>query len=247
MVETVDSEEEEDVVAAFIPSAVLSNGTDSGESDTVSDIAPLKCKHFFWKCLIDGPSSEFPLKVSSLVDNGCHLVLIHPDIVSKLGLTVFKLPVPEPVDIAIKDSKQKKKMELVDFVLLKATSLDQRWISRRMRALVAPNLCMPLILGLPFLSHNNIVTDHALCSCVDKKTGYNLINPEIVTPPKKKLQPKEKRQQIKVFKRDTIKELKTIRSAMRVVVDSTLETVKEFDVVGAIKQRIEDLAFAETL
>jgi hypothetical protein len=81
-VEVADSEEEE-IVAAFAPSAVLGNGTDSGESDNVSDLAPLKCKHFTWKCLVDGPRTEFPLKVASLVNNGCHLVLIRPDIVER--------------------------------------------------------------------------------------------------------------------------------------------------------------------
>ena len=80
-------------------------------------------------------------------------------------------------------------MVLENFVILKATSLDQVWTSRRVRALIAPDLCMPIIFGLPFLSYNNIVTDHALRSCIDKRSGYNLINPETVTPPKQKLQP----------------------------------------------------------
>ena len=246
LIETVDSEEEE-VVAVFAPSSVLGNGTDSGESDNVSDTAPLKCKHLVWKCLVDGPSSEFPLKIPALINNGCHLVLIHPDIVSKLGLTVFKLPVPEPIDVAIKDSNQKKKMELENFVLLKATSLDQRWTSRRFRALITPNLCMPIIFGLLFLSHNNIITDHSLRSCIDKKTGYDLINPKIVLPPPKRLQPKEKRERIKAHKRDAIKELKTVCNIRRVLVDSRLEKVKTPDIVGAIRGRIEELALIETL
>ena len=202
LIEVIESDGE-DIVAAFAPSAVLGNGTDSGESDTMSDLAPLKCKHFIWRCFVDGPSTKFPVKVSSLVDNGCHLVLIRPDIVAKLGLRTFPLPSPEPIDVAIKDVKKKKKMVLENFVILNATSIDQVWTSRRVRALIAPDLCMPIIFGLPFLSHNDIVTDHALRSCIDKKTGYNLINPETVTPPQTKLQPKERRLQLKRFeKRD---------------------------------------------
>jgi hypothetical protein len=35
-------------------------------------------------------------------------------------------------------------------------------------------------LGLPFLSHNNLVIDHALRKAVDIKLGCDLLNP---TPP----------------------------------------------------------------
>ena len=129
LVEVIDSDKDE-IVAAFAPSAVLGDGTDSGGSDNVSTIAPLKCKHFIWQCLIDGPSTEFPVKVSSLVDNSCHLVLIHPNIVHTLGLNIFTLKEPEPIDVAIKNSKQKKKLELKEFVLLSAMSLDQSWTSQ---------------------------------------------------------------------------------------------------------------------
>jgi hypothetical protein len=53
-IEEVTSDNDE-MVAAFGPSASLGNEMDSGGSDTVSDIAPLKCKHFIWKCTIDSP------------------------------------------------------------------------------------------------------------------------------------------------------------------------------------------------
>lgn len=122
--------------------------------------------------------------MSSLVDNGCHLVLIRPDIVEKLGLPISTLSIPEPIDVAIKDSK-KKKMFLHQFVILMATSFDQRWTSRRVRALIAPNLCMPIIFGLPFLSHNHIITDHFCRSCIDSQSGYNLLNPTVALPDRK--------------------------------------------------------------
>ena len=245
-IEEVESEEEE-VVAAFAPSASLGNGTDSGGSDSVSDIAPLKCKHFVWNCFIDGPLSEFPLKVSSLVDNGCHLVLIRPDIVEKLGLSILHLETPETVDVAIKNRKEKEKMILKEFVILNATSTDQKWHSKRVRALVTPNLCMPIIFGLPFLVHNQIVTDHALRSCIDKKSGYNLLNNIPVLPPSQKLSPHEKRKNIKHQKREFIKELKEVCKKRLNCIGPSFKKVKEFDTVGAIKTRIETLALQETL
>ena len=234
-------------MAAFAPSASLGNGTDSGGSDSMSDIAPLKCKHFVWNCLIDGPLTESPLKVSSLVDNGCHLVLIRPDIVEKLGLPILHLETPEPVDVAIKNRKEKEKMILEDFVLLKATSTDQKWHSKHVRALVTPNLCMPIIFGLPFLVHNNIVTDHALRACIDKKSGYNLLNnnPALPTPPK--LSPHEKRRLVKQQQREFIKELKGVCNEQLSLIEDSFEKVKEVDTIGAIKVRIETLALQKTL
>jgi hypothetical protein len=181
-----------DIVTAFTPTSALGNGTDSGRSDSVSDVASLKCKHFIWNCLINGPFTEFPLKFSSLVDNSCHLVLIRPDVVERLSLTVCNLKIPESINVAIKDCK-KKKMLLGTFVILRATSIDQQWHSKPVRAIIAPDLCMPIIFGFPFLSHNFIVTDHAARSCIDKKSGYNLLNPIPVSPLPKKLSPFEKR------------------------------------------------------
>ena len=236
LVEVVESEEE-DVVATFapvIPSAVLSNGTDSGDSDNVSNVAPLKCRHFVWRCFVDGPLIEFPVRISSLVDNGCHLVLICSDIVEKLGLKIFALPHPEPIDIAIKDSEKKKKLELENFVLLSATSLDQTWTSYCVCTLIAPNLCMPIIFGLPFLSHEHIAIDHAAHSCIDEKSGYNLLNLIIVTPPPKKLQPKEKRHLITCFKKETMEELTNLCKKRKPLVDASLEPMKGINIVSAV-------------
>jgi hypothetical protein len=61
-IEDVDSDDR-DVVAALAPSATLRNGMDSGGSDNVSDISPLKSKHFVWNSTIDGPLSHFPLRI----------------------------------------------------------------------------------------------------------------------------------------------------------------------------------------
>jgi Aspartyl protease len=205
-------ESEDNVIAAFAPSASLGNRTDSGGSDNISDLSPLKCKHFIWNCIINGPLSEFPLKVSTLVDNGCHLVLIRPNIVQKLGLPIHTLHTPEPVDVAIKNRKEKQKCILKKFVILSVTSIDQQWSSKRIRAIIAPNLCMPLILGIPFLSHNNIVMDHALRSCVDKKSDYNLINPKIVLSLPPKTLPMTKRKESKKNKKNYLKELKEVCS-----------------------------------
>jgi len=143
---------------------------------------PFKSKHIVWKCTIDGPAAEFPLKFSSLISNGSHLVLICPDTVAKLGLPVLLLPEPENVDIVISSSASKS-MCPSQYVEFKVMSLDGIWTSHKTFAVIAPGLCMLLILGLPFLEHNEIICDHALHTCIHKKTKYNLLHPVLPSPP----------------------------------------------------------------
>jgi hypothetical protein len=137
-------------------------------------------------------------------------VLIRPELVQKLRLPIFNLETPETIDIAIKDCKQKKKMELYNFVILSATSVDQKWSSECVHTIITPNLCMPVIFELPFLEHNNIVIDHCLCSCIDKKKDYDLINLKVVLPTSPKLFSLTKRKLLAKHKKDYIKELKFV-------------------------------------
>ena len=88
----------DDFVAAIfptLPSGVLGDGSFSEGSDSsfssVSKPPPLKSKHFIWNCSLTGPSVTFPVTKPSLIDNGCHMVLIRPDIVEELGLPIFAL------------------------------------------------------------------------------------------------------------------------------------------------------------
>jgi hypothetical protein len=62
-----------------------------------------------------------------------------------------------------------------------------------MRAVVAPELCTDVLLGLPWLTCNNIVIDHMNGSCIDKITRFDLMNP--VEPPQAP-EPKPKLKQI---------------------------------------------------
>jgi hypothetical protein len=55
--------------------------------------------------------------------------------------------------------------------------------------IVAPGLCSPMILGLPFLLYNDIIVDAATHTAIDKKCSFNLLHPTppLVRPVKKKL------------------------------------------------------------
>ena len=176
----VDSDE--DITAA---AAVMRNSPAVISGRDVS--CPLHSKHLIWDCQINGLISDFPVMMHMLIDNGTHLVLICPELVDQLGLRKYRLHKPETVDIAF-GNKKKQKTELYHYVKLSVTSLGSQWTSCTVRALVTPGLCAPIILGLPWLVHNSIVTDHAACTCIDKKNSYDLLNlPKVVPPPARKL------------------------------------------------------------
>lgn len=149
---------EEGIYATFgltATSSVLGNGSFS-EGKTSVSLPPIKSKHFIWKCNVDSnPTVDFPVTAHTLIDNGAHIVLIRPELVTKLGLHIHTLEVPEEVDVAIDTScKQKKKQILSSYVILRVSSLDHAFIAKPVRALITPGLCMPVILGLPWLEHN---------------------------------------------------------------------------------------------
>ena len=89
--DTPMSSEEDDVIAAVMPSTVLNNGFFSE-----GDMSPTLCKkHLILKFQIAAQHLDFPLKFNAMLDNGTHVVLIHPDTVSELQLKHFKLKKPE--------------------------------------------------------------------------------------------------------------------------------------------------------
>ena len=106
------SNQMEDFIAAVFPSlssGTVGDGSFSDNSDSsfapVSPTPPLKSKHFIWNCTLTGPAVTFPINKPSLIDNGCHMVLIRPDLVDELGLPILTLENPEHVNVAISFSK----------------------------------------------------------------------------------------------------------------------------------------------
>ena len=218
-------------------SAVIGNESVSSEGDVLV-CQPFKAKHYVWKCTIDGPIDDFPVKISALIDNGMHMVLICPETVKQLGLPTFPLPNTEEVDVAI-SSAQSTRKTLSHFVKFKATLLDGLWTSCTVIAIVAPGLCMPIIFGLPFLEFNNIVCDHALCACIHKKAGYNLLHPVIPdSPPRPRPKLKEHLKSYKHFKAESMKELISTFDTKLGTRLQPHENIKPFDKLKAVKNKI---------
>jgi hypothetical protein len=131
--------------------------------------------HFFFDCVVGGSTASSTESVHALIDHGSDAVLIDPDLADRLHLRRRKLPVPKEVVMAVGSGKETFMFD--EWVPVSIISTDQSWTSRTCRAILAPKLCVPLLLGGPFLSSNSIVIDHEDRTCIDKKSGYNLLNP----------------------------------------------------------------------
>jgi hypothetical protein len=134
---------------------------------------PLKCEHFFWKCKLNGPRGS--LQVNALIDSGAHMVLIRPSIATTLGLQLSALPTPEHVNVAISPSGSSR--AITHYVKLNPETIDKTFRSETVHAVVAKDLCVPLILGLPFLVTNRITCDYALreCTVIVDNMAINLL------------------------------------------------------------------------
>jgi Aspartyl protease len=115
--DTSMSSKEDNVIAAVMLSTVLGNSFFSE-----GDMSPtLRKKHLILKFQIAAQHLDFPLKFNAMLDNGAHVVLIHPDTVSELQLKRFKLKKPKKVSVAI-SNKKKDTMTLIDYVKFSMTS-----------------------------------------------------------------------------------------------------------------------------
>ena len=160
--------------AVVMPSAVLGDGSQSECVD-----APFFTPHFFVDVIIGGASCSSESPAHALIDHGCDAVLISPDFADRIGLICCKLPEPKTVIMAVGGEKREE-FVFKEYGKLSVFLSDQVWSSRSCKAIIAPNLCVPVILGGPFLSFNQFVIDHDLRTCIDKKTGYDLLNPPTI-------------------------------------------------------------------
>ncbi|KAJ7243929.1 hypothetical protein B0H12DRAFT_1236287 [Mycena haematopus] len=237
-------------VAAVMPAIEDDDDSVNSENDEVSTRSSHRSHHLFWKCLLEGPMSNLPIRVQALIDNGAFLVLIDEELVDMLMLRCFKLYKPEPISLALTNSDSGDPPSLTEYVKLKILSADQTWSSTPVRALVARNLCSPIILGLPWLEKNSIVIDHEARTAVDKRVNYDLLNPPAPkAPPREIVKLKEKLKKTKTDHKALAQELKQVCEIRKRSLEerNLFEPVKPVDVVAAVRERIEVLAHWEEL
>ena len=249
-IEAVDSNEDISATAAILPDSPGKYTSDSDEDWDISRCevshTPLHSKHLIWNCQIHSQMDYFLVKTCVLLDNGMHLVPIQPDLIDHLGLKQYQLHVPEVINVAF--SKEKNKTELYFYVKLSLSSLDCTWTSHVVKAIVTPGLCLPVILGLPWLEKNFIVTDHATRTCIDKWNSYDLLNPPvIVPPPPPKPRMHEQMKATKVDKKLMLTELMLVCHDRLKNAKLKPEEVKEFNAAGAICDCLEILVVQEQL
>ena len=134
---------------------------------SVSVPPPLKCKHLTWKCSLTGPTGSFPVR--ALVDSGAHMVLIRSALAHKLQLPIQFLENPELVNVAMASSTPTQ--PLSRYVELSPASICDTFTSQPLHAVLADNLSVPLILGLPFLVANRITCNYADRECLVTKNN----------------------------------------------------------------------------
>lgn len=153
-----------------------------------------------------------------------------------------------PVELAMPEEGIKRVVTLTEWVKLSMYDSVGAWTSKTVRAVIAPGLCAPVILGLPFLAHNNIVVDHASRTAIDKLTGFDLLNPKAPPaplPPKNKL--KDFFRDLKRDRKLMVAELKMVCAERRCKIVGLMENVQVVDPLAAVRQRVEVLNFQDHL
>jgi hypothetical protein len=218
--------------AVVMPSAVLGEGSDSEYVTT-----PFFVPHFFFNCLVGGSTALSQLPVHALIDHGSDSVLIDLLLTDHLHLRRRKLPLRKEVVMAIGDGK--KVFSLDEWVPITIISVDQSWTSRTCRAILAPNLSVPLLFGGPFLSLNSLVIDHELRTCIDKKCGFDLLNPvpirRSVVKPKPRFSP-----ELAKLQKSVIADIKTLFPQTMAGLDNSTAVAAPCP-IAAVRTRIEQI------
>ena len=115
--------------------------------------------------------------------------------------------------------------------------------------IIAPNLCSPIILGLPFFICNQIVLDPSLNTAKHKPTEFDLLNEDMLPLPPPPhphhlLQCKQFKEQWKAC----ITELKQVCDIRQCHLEMTkaFEQIKPINYIASIKATIECLAIEDT-
>ena len=105
-----------------------------------------------------------------------------------------------------------------------------------------PKLCVPLLLGLPFLSVNHIIANLKLCSAIDKTSNYDLLKALVTKTSNKIEKSKFMVAGIKKTKKQVL--LEFVKVCKQCLTDRKMvpEVIKLLNVVGMIKNQIEMLS-----
>ena len=119
--------------------------------------SPLHMPHLYWRCLTSRQDQEFPISFEALIDHGSSSVLIRKYLANELGLRCRPLCDPFSTELAMENDGKMMEIQFSDYMKLQLHDPSALWSSRSVCAIIAPGLCAPMILELPFLEHNDLV------------------------------------------------------------------------------------------
>ena len=235
--------------AAVLPSSMHTTAHTTGgltpeTEESASDVSPTAFPHIIWHAAVFG-QNDFPDTVECLMDTGANFILIRPETAADLGLTPRRLHRPIPLSAALDNPHDPPKAVLDHYVNISLSSKNLRWSSLSHRAIICPNLCFPIILGLPFFVRNSITLDPSLRTAIHKPTGFDLLNENALplpspTKPHRLICHKLFQQQWKYC----LAELNTVCKIRRERLEhnNAFETITPMNYIAAIRSKIEDLA-----
>jgi hypothetical protein len=182
------------------------------------------------------------------IDHGSSAVLISNEWVAKLGLRRKRLLAPYYAELAMEKNGQKIDILFSEYVKIQLHDPSSFWSSKSVRTVIAPGLCAPMILSLPFLAHIDIVVDASARTVIDKKCNFDLLNPVAPPPPPApKMKLREFFKELQADRKLMVAELKMVCFDIRRDLEYKLEEVKQVDKVAAVRERIEVLAAQKEL
>lgn len=159
--------------------AVYTTQIEDVDDSSDDSCVPFTVPHLIPHMTITGPAiRDFPIPIKPLIDHGCPSTVIDDQLVTQLGLRRFQLPLQEDNLASLSGHGLGSR----EYVKLQVSSKDGSWTSGVHRAKVLHNCTIPLILGLPFLLQEKIVVDAELRTAIDKRTGFDLLNPPLYPP-----------------------------------------------------------------
>ena len=117
---------------------------------------PFSISHLYPTLYVTGPLiTEFPIQIHPLMDIGSPSTVISLELCKQLGLQCYPLPAKEN-NLSL---LSKQKLNCEEFVKLELQSDQGVWKSGVHRMKVNKGLSFHIILGMPFLSSEQIVID----------------------------------------------------------------------------------------
>jgi hypothetical protein len=158
-------------VAAILSDEEQVDFGEDSEDDFNVQVSDYKHRHLRFDCVVHGANHETK-DLNVFLDCGEPYVLIHSSLVQSLGLKQRRLPRIEKFEVATRNPIP---TSVTHFVWLRLSIPVSNWTSRKVMALVSPSLNMPLLLGLPWLAKNRLVTDYEERTCVCKDNNVDIL------------------------------------------------------------------------